>query len=169
MGLITFFNTSEGQYSASATALAAEILIDIFPHFQDSLRKTSILLEAKVATKERLQERFGLRRDRSARLISFVGRMAEQKGLVLLSGIVEGTHHSTLEELLIHHDDLQILVAGPTTHGDRTSTDFRDTIGYLAARYPGRVAAHFDYIPHSKALEVIFGSSLFLMPSRFEP
>lgn len=136
---------------------------------EDELNSVEKLLAAKRATKERLQERFGLRRDSNARLISFVGRMAEQKGLTLLSGTVDGTWHSSLEDLLLRHSDIQILVAGPTTEGDRTSTDFRNTLGYLSARYPGRVAAHFDYIPHSKALEVIFGSSLFLMPSRFEP
>lgn len=135
----------------------------------DELNDIEKLLEAKASTRARLQERFGLRRDSSARLISFVGRMAEQKGLMLLSGRVDGTLHSALEDLLLRHDDIQILVAGPTTDGDRTSSDLRNTLGYLAARYPGRVATHFDYIPHSKALEIIFGSTLFLMPSRFEP
>jgi starch synthase len=95
--------------------------------------------------------------------------LAEQKGLTLLSGFVEGKHHSALEDLLLHHEDIQILVAGPTTDGEKTSTDLRHALAYLAAKYPGRVATHFDYIPHSKALEIIFGSTLFLMPSRFEP
>jgi starch synthase len=146
------------RYLASISGLANEELNDI-----------EKLLEAKASTRARLQERFGLRKDENARLISFVGRMAEQKGLTLLSGIVDGTSHSALEELLLRNNDIQILVAGPTTDGDRTSTDLRNTLGYLAASYPGRVAAHFDYIPHSRALEIIFGSTLFLMPSRFEP
>lgn len=146
------------RYLSSITGLTVEEL--------DSVER---LVEAKAATRERLQRQFGLREDRSARLISLVGRMAEQKGLTLLSGVVDGTWHSALEDLLIHHDDIQILVAGPTTDGDRTSQDFRHALEYLASRYPGRVATHFDYIPHSKALEVIFGSALFLMPSRFEP
>jgi starch synthase len=64
---------------------------------------------------------------------------------------------------------MQLLVAGPTTEGDRASIDLRNTLNYLAWKYPGRVATHFDYIPHAKALEIIFGSAFFLMPSRFEP
>lgn len=146
------------RYLGSITGLASEEL--------DCVER---LLEAKATSRARLQERFGLRQDPHARLISFVGRMAEQKGLMLLSGFVDGTSHSALEDLLKRHDDIQILVAGPPTEGDKTSTDLRHALAYLAARYPGRIAAHFDYIPHSKALEIMFGSALFLMPSRFEP
>jgi starch synthase len=146
------------RYLASITGLHSGEL--------DSIEK---LLEAKAVTRARLQEAFGLRPDTNARLVSFVGRMAEQKGLMLLSGFVDGTPHSTLEDLLIQHHDIQILVAGPSTDGDKTSTDLRHALEYLTRRYPGRIAAHFDYVPHSKALEIIFGSSLFLMPSRFEP
>jgi starch synthase len=135
----------------------------------EQLTSTDALLTAKATTRELLQIRFGLSRSTTARLISFVGRMAEQKGLMLLSGFVEGTNHSALEDILIQHPDIQILVAGPTTEGDKTANDLRHALGYLAAKYPGRVATHFDYIPHSKALEIIFGSTFFLMPSRFEP
>jgi starch synthase len=135
----------------------------------EELTSTEKLLSSKATTRELLQTQFGLSKSPQARLISFVGRLAEQKGLVLLSGFVEGTHHSALEDLLLQHQDIQILVAGPTTDGEKTSTDLRNALNYLAAKYPGRVATHFDYIPHSKALEIIFGSNFFLMPSRFEP
>jgi glycogen synthase len=64
---------------------------------------------------------------------------------------------------------MQLLVAGPTTEGDKASIDLRNTLTYLASQYPGRVATYFDYIPHAQALEIIFGSAFFLMPSRFEP
>jgi starch synthase len=135
---------------------------------ESELNTTETLLGAKAATRQSLQRRFGLNACADARLVSFVGRLAEQKGLSLLSGYVVGGR-SALEELLMRHDKMQILVAGPTTEGDRASTDLRNTLNYLAWKYPGRVATHFDYIPHAKALEIIFGSALFLMPSRFEP
>jgi starch synthase len=135
---------------------------------ETNLDSTEELLAAKASVRESLQRRFGLTPTRDARLISFVGRLAEQKGLSLLSGFVSGGH-SALEELLIRHKDIQLLVAGPTTEGDRASLDLRNTLHYLASRYPGRVATYFDYIPHAQALEVIFGSTFFLMPSRFEP
>lgn len=136
---------------------------------QEQLHSTESLLTAKTATRQLLQARYGLTQRSDARLMSFVGRMAEQKGLTLLSGFVDGTHHSTLEEILLHHKDIQILIAGPTTNGDQASQGLRHAVEYLASKYPGRIAAHFDYIPHSKALEIIFGSTFFLMPSRFEP
>ena len=127
------------------------------------------LIEAKQTTKARIQARYGLSASPNARLISFVGRMAEQKGLSLLSGFVHGTNTSTLENLLARHPDIQVLVAGPLTEGDQSSHGLRGTLEYLSALYPGRVRAVFDYVPHSTALEIIFGSTFFLMPSRFEP
>jgi starch synthase len=135
---------------------------------ETALDCTQTLLSAKARARESLQRRYGLTQRADARLISFVGRLAEQKGLSLLSGLVAGGH-SALEELLMRHENIQLLVAGPTTEGDPASTDLRNTLNYLAWRYPGRVATHFDYIPHAKALEIIFGSTFFLMPSRFEP
>lgn len=127
------------------------------------------VLEAKSITKTRIQERYGLTPSPNARLASFVGRMAEQKGLSLLSGFVAGSNLSTLEELLVKQPDLQILVAGPMTEGDESSRGLRGTLEYLRALYPGRVSAVFDYVTHSTALEIMFGSTFFLMPSRFEP
>jgi starch synthase len=127
------------------------------------------LMISKQKTKELLQERYGLARDPQARLISCVGRMVEQKGLSLLSGFVAFSNHSTLEKILVRHPETQILFAGPLTSGDKAAADLAACIGYLRARYPGRIAAHFDYVPHSEALRIILGSTLFLMPSRFEP
>jgi starch synthase len=69
----------------------------------------------------------------------------------------------------MRHEDIQLLITGPTTEGDSASVDLRNTLNYLVSRYPGRVATHFDYIKHAQALEIIFGSTFFLMPSRFEP
>ncbi len=130
---------------------------------------TTQFLEAKQGAKLRIQERYGLAQSPNARLISFVGRMAEQKGLSLLSGFVPGRNCSTLEDLLSTHPDIQVLVAGPMTEGDPSAAHLRGTLDYLAALYPGRIRAVFDYVPHSTALEIIFGSTFFLMPSRFEP
>ena len=135
---------------------------------ETALGSTDTFLEAKANTRLSLQRRFGLTERADLRLVSFVGRLAEQKGLSLLSGFVAG-EHSALEELLMRHKDIQLLVAGPITEGDKASTDLRNNLTYLAWKYPGRVATHFDYIKHAQALEIIFGSTFFLMPSRFEP
>ena len=52
------------------------------------------------------------------RLLSFVGRLAEQKGLSLLSGLVDHSHQSALENILIKRPNTQILTAGPITPND---------------------------------------------------
>jgi starch synthase len=127
------------------------------------------LITSKQRTKAALQERYGLTQNPEAKLISCVGRMVEQKGLSLLSGFVAFRSHSALEEILISHPDAQLLFAGPLTAGDKAAADLAACVGYLRAKYPGRIAAHFDYVPHSEALRVILGSTFFLMPSRFEP
>jgi starch synthase len=119
--------------------------------------------------RESLQKRYHLSPQKDAQIASFVGRFAEQKGLSLMSGFVSGTGHSSLEDLLISNPKLQLIFAGPITEGDRDARYIRETLGYLCSRYPGRVAAQFDYVPHSQALEIIFGSTFFFMPSRFEP
>jgi len=127
------------------------------------------LLSAKREMLVNIQREFGLKVNSNLRLLSFVGRLAEQKGLDLLSGTVEGTWRSTLEELLITRPDIQIIIAGPITQGDRSAESLRDTVRYLSSRYPGRIASAFDYMSHDTALKIIASSSLFLMPSRFEP
>lgn len=143
-------------------------LASISGETEADLNSTETLLRAKARVRTSLQRRFGLTDRADARIISFVGRLAEQKGLSLLSGSVAGGQ-SALEELLLRHNDIQVVVAGPTTEGDTASSDLQNTLNYLAWRYPGRVAIHLDYIKHAEALEIIFGSTFFLMPSRFEP
>ncbi len=127
------------------------------------------LLQAKKAALARVQSRYRLTINPKATLVSFVGRLAEQKGLALLSGIAVPSWHSTLEELLLRHESTQLIIAGPPTAGDEASDALRATLHYLQRHYPGRVAVSLEYVPHPEALEIMLASSLFLMPSRFEP
>jgi starch synthase len=127
------------------------------------------LIQAKREASARIQARYGLIIDSKATIVSFVGRLAEQKGLHLLSGIATPAWHSTLEEFLLRHESTQLIVAGPPTAGDQASDSLRATLQHLQLRYPGRVAVSMEYAPHPTALEIMLASSLFLMPSRFEP
>ena len=127
------------------------------------------MIRAKRTLRCEIQERFGLQVNPEMQLLTFVGRLAEQKGLSLLSGFVEHTHHSTLEDILVRHPNTQIIIAGPVTHDDNEASALCNTVRYLVQRYPGRVASALDYVSHSTALELIASSTLFLMPSRFEP
>ncbi len=138
-------------------------------HVKRSFETLEELLAAKRTVQTEIQRVFGLSIQSTGRIMSFVGRLAEQKGLALLSGIVSHTGRSVLEEILLSDPDVQILIAGPITEGDREVRHLRDCLSYLIPRYPGRIAAHLDYVTHAQALEIIFGSTFFLMPSRFEP
>jgi starch synthase len=133
------------------------------------LADVETLLLAKTKIKQDLQVRYGLNENADAKLLSFVGRIAEQKGLQLLSGYVAHAPHSTLEDLLVRHPNVQILVAGPVTTGDSSASALCNALHYLSQKFSGRVCVLYDYISHSTALEIIAGSTLFLMPSRFEP
>lgn len=124
---------------------------------------------AKAQIRHAVQSTLRLNVIADAQIISFVGRLAEQKGLDLLSGLVDHTHHSMLEEILLHHPATQIIIAGPVTNGDCSAAALVETTRYLKHRYPGRIATVCDYISHSTALEIMTASTLFLMPSRFEP
>ncbi len=127
------------------------------------------MLTAKAALRSTIQEGYGLAPNPSACLISCVGRMVEQKGLSTMSGFVSSRAHSALEELLIRHPHVQLIFAGPLTLGDRCASDLANAVTYLRNKYPGRVVSHFDYVTHAEALRIIFASTFFLMPSRFEP
>ncbi|MFN5061727.1 MAG: glycogen/starch synthase [Pseudomonadota bacterium] len=127
------------------------------------------LLKAKATLRSDIQRTLGLESDPKAKIISFVGRLAEQKGLDLLSGTVDHAPRSTLEDILERHPCVQIIIAGPITSGDRSATALHDTALLLKKLYPRRVALAFDYLSHSQALDIIAASTLFLMPSRFEP
>jgi len=135
----------------------------------EKIHQIDSLLQAKKDALARVQSRYRLTVDPKATLVSFVGRLAEQKGLSLLSGIAAPSWHSTLEELLLRHESTQLIVAGPPTAGDEASDSLRATLHHLQRHYPGRVAVSFEYVPHPTALEIMLASSLFLMPSRFEP
>lgn len=86
-----------------------------------------------------------------------------------MSGNINGTLYSTLEDILIHHPHTQLLIAGPLTSGDSQAEHLSTIVHYLRQKYPGRVGTEFSYLSHSSAIDIIAGSSLFLMPSRFEP
>ncbi len=109
-------------------------------------------MEGKAECKKDLQERFGLPAEAKTPLVGFVGRFAEQKGIGLIAGAIEG----------LMHLDIQMVMLGS---GERWAEGFfRD----VARRYPDRFACHVGY-SDELAHRIEAGSDLFLMPSLFEP
>ena len=138
--------------------------------FKFSRRKfLKFLPDYKKAAKAVVQRRFGLSENPDAILISFVSRVAEQKGIQLFTDSVWDEQCCALESVLQRHPNVQIFVGGPPVEGDLAANRLRHVCWELGQRYPGRISSRFDFLPHREALEVTLGSDFFMMPSRFEP
>ena len=109
-------------------------------------------MSGKRACKEDLQKRFGLPVNEEIPVIGFVGRFAEQKGIGLIAGTIEG----------LLHLGAQIVMLGT---GEKWAEGFFSDI---AGKYPDRFACHIGY-SEELAHVIEAGSDLFLMPSLFEP
>jgi starch synthase len=110
-------------------------------------------VDLRAKNKAVLQDRFGLKTDKDAFLVSIVSRMSKQKGFDLLFPIL-GT---LLEELPV-----QLVVVG------EGETEIMSFFHELETKFPGRVAAHLKFdkvLPHL----VFAGADVVLVPSRFEP
>lgn len=108
-------------------------------------------LEGKLENKRALQERLGLEQ-RDVPVISMITRLADQKGLDILSHVF----HDMMQR------DVQFVLLG--TGETRFEYFFRD----MANRYPGRASINI-FFDETLAQQIYAGSDLFLMPSRFEP
>jgi starch synthase len=138
-----------------------------------SHKKSSHLLRHipayKASLKRVVQREFGLEEGREKILISFVGRLTEQKGIRLLSAPECASGQSVLEDILESHPQVQFLIGGPPSAGDDTCVELRREIERLSLAYPGRIQGFFSFVPHQKAIQITQGSDFFLMPSRYEP
>ncbi len=108
-------------------------------------------MKGKEKCKKALRKHFGLP-NLKVPVIGFVGRFAEQKGIELIAGIIEG----------LMHLDAQFVFLGT---GEKWAEGFFSNI---AARYPDKFAVHVGY-DNTLAHQIEAGSDLFLMPSLFEP
>lgn len=107
----------------------------------------------KPLCKAALQEAVGLPQVPDVPLIGMIGRLADQKGFDLVADLLD----DWLPEV-----DAQWVVLGT---GD---PQLQDRFQELATQHPQRLAVRIE---HSELLahQIIAGSDMFLMPSRFEP
>lgn len=108
-------------------------------------------LERKSEAKRALVERFGLAPGGRA-VIGAVGRLVPQKGIDVLA--------DSAPALVAAGADLAILGTG-----DRATVE---TLQYLEARHPGRIAMRAGY-DEGLAHLIVGGSDLLAVPSRYEP
>lgn len=109
-------------------------------------------MAGKAANKQAMQQRMGLDVEADTPLLGVISRLTYQKGLDLLLEIAP-----RLVEL-----PAQIAILGSGEAG------MQDAARELAARYPGRIAAHIGYSEELSHL-IEAGADMFVMPSRFEP
>jgi starch synthase len=107
----------------------------------------------KAANKAALQQELGLAREPKSPLVAFVGRLVDQKGIDLITPVIQ--------EWAVR-EDAQWVILGT---GD---AKYQDAIATLAQRSPGRVAARLTFC-ESLAHKIEAAADIFLMPSRFEP
>jgi starch synthase len=110
--------------------------------------------EGKAKCRAALQQEFGLPRDNGgAPVLAFVGRLAEQKGIDLITpAIAEWVQSSNVQWV--------ILGTGEPKYQEQLQT--------LAQRHPQKVAVKFEFSERLAHL-IEAGADMFLMPSRFEP
>ena len=109
-------------------------------------------LSGKAVCKSALQKRFNLPERSDVPVIGLVGRLAEQKGITLLSAAIWN-----LMEM-----DIQIVLLGT---GEKWAEHFFSDV---ASKYPEKFACYMGY-KNDLAHQIEAGSDLFLMPSLFEP
>ena len=109
-------------------------------------------LSGKALCKRELQGRFGLPLRDDVPLVGFVGRFAEQKGIGLIAGAIEG----------LAHLDAQFVMLGT---GEKWAEGFFSDV---ARRYPDSFGCYIGY-SEELAHKIEAGCDLFLMPSLFEP
>jgi starch synthase len=109
-------------------------------------------ITGKKAVKHALQQQLGLQIDANAPLLGVVSRLTHQKGLDLLPELIP--------KLIKQGCQFAILGSGDKT----LEASFSD----LAERYPKQVSMNTGYHEHLSH-NIMAGSDIFIMPSRFEP
>jgi starch synthase len=109
-------------------------------------------LEGKYKNKTELQRELGLEETLEKPLFGFIGRLVDQKGLDLLSEIID---------YLIMYDTQFVLLG---TGDPKYEKIFED----LNNKYPSRMAVKITF-DIELAQRIYAGCDMFLMPSRYEP
>jgi starch synthase len=107
----------------------------------------------KAACKQALQQELRLRPSSSTPLIGSIGRLASQKGWVLILPVMEKW---------LAQSDAQWVVLGS---GD---WEYHQALEELARRHPGKLAARLEF-SNDLAHRIEAAADMFLMPSRYEP
>lgn len=109
-------------------------------------------LKGKAANKEALQREMGLPADPDVPVVAVVTRLVRQKGIDLITCVMEQILNMNLQFVLLGSGD----------------SDYQDFFEYYASAYPGKAAVKIGF-DNDLASRIYAGSDIFLMPSMFEP
>ena len=109
--------------------------------------------DGKAACKASLQAELGLPQDHNLPLVGFIGRLVDQKGLDLVSSVMQDW---------LRTSDVQWVLLGTG------EAKYHQLLTTLAERFPQKVALRLAF-SDSLAHRIEAGADIFLMPSRFEP
>lgn len=110
-------------------------------------------LGKKIDNKTELQKQLGLPENRNVPLVAIVSRLVPPKGMDLIVRVMDE---------LLQHEDIQLVVLGT---GDRV---YEDWFKGLQWRFPKKVSANILF-SNELAQRIYAASTLFLMPSNYEP
>jgi starch synthase len=109
---------------------------------------------ARAENKTNIQKIFGLPKMKEVFLLAYVGRLASQKGIAMM------TH--ALPHLLLEHPNIQVIILGG---GDES---YRRQLMILQKKFPKQLGLHL--MPNFRLPRKIFaGVDSLLLPSMFEP
>ena len=109
--------------------------------------------QGKAACKAALQQELGLPQVPGVPLIAFIGRLATQKGIDLLTATIRDW---------VQSQDAQWAILGTG------EPDYEQQLAQLAERFPHKVATRLEF-SNALAHRIEAGADVFVMPSRHEP
>ncbi len=107
----------------------------------------------KRENKKVVLEKLGLDKLLDSPMVSFIGRLARQKGIDLMK--------ATLEEVIATSNATFVLIGT----GD---PEYEDYFRYLSGKYPKKVSSYIGF-SDELAHQIYAASDIFMMPSLFEP
>jgi starch synthase len=107
----------------------------------------------KAACKAALQQELGLPMSPTVPVIAFVGRLATQKGIDLLTATIRDW---------VQTQDVQWVILGTG------EPQYQEQLAHLAERFRHKVATKLEF-SNALAHRIEAGADMFVMPSRYEP
>ena len=109
-------------------------------------------LNDKYVNKYELQKKCKLPQDKSIPMFGFVGRLAEQKGIDILSAAIKEIAKSNVQLVILGTGDMK----------------YHRILEDIANKFPKTVSVTLGF-DNALAHQIYAGSDFFLMPSRYEP